>query len=129
MGVLSRSLQSASAGSKLAQAVSRQSTRGMGGHAGGRGYGEGPFRGFKPPKGSVFQKNLATGFGTVAWLWFFWRCKIDGPREFVRLRDLLAHRTRAFPALTRLVSTVGLGAPLGKSPPPVMCRMLRFHSA
>mmetsp|Transcript_44392 Transcript_44392/g.73643 ORF Transcript_44392/g.73643 Transcript_44392/m.73643 type:complete len:102 (+) Transcript_44392:25-330(+) len=51
------------------------------GSHGGGGYGSGPYRGLKEPKVPAWHHHAATAWGTVAFLWFFWRCKIDGPKE------------------------------------------------
>jgi len=43
------------------------------------GYGSGPYRGIKIPKVAQWHKNVATIYGTILWLWLFWRAKNDGP--------------------------------------------------
>ena len=52
--------------------------------AGPTGYGSGPYRGLKVPKVAEWHKNVATVYGTILWLWLFWRCKNDGPALLVR---------------------------------------------
>jgi hypothetical protein len=59
-------------------AIGRQ-VRHMGGHSEPVGYGSGPYRGIKIPKVAQWHKNVATFYGTVLWLWLFWRAKNDGP--------------------------------------------------
>mmetsp|Transcript_21948 Transcript_21948/g.66705 ORF Transcript_21948/g.66705 Transcript_21948/m.66705 type:complete len:87 (-) Transcript_21948:748-1008(-) len=46
--------------------------------AGATGYGKGPYRGFVPPKVPEWQKKTGELIATSAWLWFFWRIKLDG---------------------------------------------------
>mmetsp|Transcript_23570 Transcript_23570/g.54553 ORF Transcript_23570/g.54553 Transcript_23570/m.54553 type:complete len:88 (+) Transcript_23570:22-285(+) len=61
-----------------ARTLVRVACRPASSHAAGV-YGSGPYRGFKPPKRVEWHHNAATFMGTVAWLWFFWRAKHDGP--------------------------------------------------
>ena len=37
-----------------------------------------PYRGLKIPKVADWHKNLAELYGTLLWLWLFWRAKNDG---------------------------------------------------
>jgi len=60
-----------------AASLARQAVRH--GHSAPVGYGSGPYRGLKIPAVAQWHKNLATFYGTVLWLWLFWRCKNDGP--------------------------------------------------
>ena len=64
-------------------ALARQSVRFA--SAGPVGYGSGPYRGIKVPKVAQWHKNLSTAFGTILWLWLFWRAKHDGPALLVRI--------------------------------------------
>lgn len=52
--------------------------------AGGTGYGKGPYRGFVPPKVPEWQTRTGEFIATSAWLWFFWRIKLDGNHLLVR---------------------------------------------
>jgi len=58
-------------------AVARQAVRF--GHSAPVGYGSGPYRGLKIPKVAAWHKNLSTVYGTILWLWIFYRAKCDGP--------------------------------------------------
>ena len=67
----------------LATAAPKQTTALTTGvrHAGGGGaggYGSGPYRGVKIPKVAEWHKNIGTIYGTIMWLWLFWRAKHDG---------------------------------------------------
>lgn len=64
-----------------AASLARQAVRH--GHSAPVGYGSGPYRGLKIPAVAQWHKNLATFYGTVLWLWLFWRCKNDGPALLV----------------------------------------------
>ena len=43
-----------------------------------------PYRGLKIPKVAEWHKNVATLYGTMLWLWLFYRAKNDGPALLVR---------------------------------------------
>ena len=58
------------------------------------GYGSGPYRGLKIPKVAEWHKNISTFYGTILWLWIFWRTKKDGAALLVKLRLRLAGWTR-----------------------------------
>jgi hypothetical protein len=67
-----------------------QPVRHMG--AGPVGYGSGPYRGLKVPKVASWHKTSQTVFGTILWLWLFYRFKNDGPALLVRaVPPALAH--------------------------------------
>ena len=62
-----------------------QLRQGSGMGAGGpRGYGQGEYRGLKVPKPEPWQSNVATFYGSMLWLWIFYRFKQDGKALFVR---------------------------------------------
>lgn len=42
-----------------------------------------PYNGLKQPKIPQFQRRLGVFFGTVMWLWVFYRSKQDGGHFFV----------------------------------------------
>ena len=68
---------------RAARAPVRQQLRGAASH-GPTGYGKGPYRGFSPPEPEPWKKACGTFFGTITFLWFFWRCKQDGRAFLVR---------------------------------------------
>lgn len=70
--------------------------------AGPVGYGSGPYRGLKPPKVAQWHKNVSVVYGTMLWLWLFYRCKTDGPALIVRTR--LPQFTMRVPVAVRRAS-------------------------
>ena len=68
--------------------------RGMGGHAGGGGYGSGPYRGLKVPKVESWHQNVATFYGCFMWLWLFYRIKNDGKAFLVSAAAPVRHARR-----------------------------------
>ena len=106
-----------------------QLRQGSGMGAGGpRGYGQGEYRGLKVPKPEPWQSNVATFYGTMLWLWIFYRFKQDGKALFVRgpgTRTLFPGR-RPVQADSTLVAQLsscfpacaGSGASVGCARPP-----------
>merc|ERR1719453_2574843 len=62
---------------------------GMGG--GPVGYGSGPYRGLKIPKVAQWHKNIQVFYGTVLWLWLFYRIKEDGAWVFFGVHPWHGH--------------------------------------
>ena len=49
-------------------------------------FGVQPYRGLKIPKVQQWHKNVHVVYGTILWLWMFWRIKHDGAAFMVRAR-------------------------------------------
>lgn len=82
---------------------------GAGAPKGGGGYGSGEYRGIKVPPVAAWHQNVATIWGTMMWLWIFWRCKNDGKALLVRphASPKLARARSALPGICALASSSG----------------------
>ena len=85
---------------RAARAPVRQQLRGAASH-GPTGYGKGPYRGFSPPEPEPWKKACGTFFGTITFLWFFWRCKQDGRAFLVRRAPRPSHTLCLSPSPAR----------------------------
>ena len=88
---------------RAARAPVRQQLRGAASH-GPTGYGKGPYRGFSPPEPEPWKKACGTFFGTITFLWFFWRCKQDGRAFLVRRAPRPSHTLCLSPSPARAPS-------------------------